>query len=487
LAIDSFQSTINNQQSTIDNQQSTIDNSMKKTWGGRFGQDTDALVEEFTASIDVDRRLYSWDILGSTAHANMLAACGVLTQEDLEAIIRGLDEIRQDIETGNFAFTVRLEDIHTHVEQRLIEKIGEPGRKLHTARSRNDQVALDFRLYLRHETDTIIRLIRELQRTCVAIAEQHRETLFPGYTHLQRAQPVLFAHHLLAYYEMLQRDRERFVECRQRINVLPLGAAALAGTSYSIDREMVARELGFERVAANSLDAVSDRDFAIEFSAFASLLMMHLSRLCEELVLWSSTEFGFIELDDAFCTGSSIMPQKKNPDVAELVRGKVGRVYGHLMALLTLMKSLPLAYNKDMQEDKEPVFDSVHTVQTSLRILAAMLRNMRVNTDRIAAVFNGGFMTATEIADYLARHDVSFRTAHEIVGALVRYCLETEKTLSALTLEEFRQFSEKFDADVLKTVLPRHAVNSKTSFGGTAAQNVLEAIQRAKEELMIDD
>jgi argininosuccinate lyase len=454
-----------------------------KTWGGRFIQNTDALVEEFTASIDVDRTLYYWDIVGSKAHARMLAACGVLTQEDIRTIIQGLDEILQEIESGKFEFTIQREDIHTHIEYRLIEKIGEPGRKLHTARSRNDQVSLDFRLYLRHETDTITALIRELQRTFVTLAEQHRETLFPGYTHLQQAQPVVFAHHLMAYYEMLRRDRERFVECRKRINVLPLGAAALAGTSYPIDREMVARELGFERIAANSLDAVSDRDFAIEFSAHASVLMMHLGRLCEELVLWSSTEFGFIELDDGFCTGSSIMPQKKNPDVAELIRGKVGRVYGHLMTLLTVMKSLPLAYNKDMQEDKEPVFDTVHTVKTSLRVLAVMLQNMHINTARIAATLDGGFLTATEIADYLARHGIPFRTAHEIVGALVRYCLDADKTLCELTLEEFGKFSEKFDADILEVVIPRHAVNSKTSFGGTATQNVLEAIQQAKKEL----
>ncbi len=458
---------------------------MTKTWGGRFTQETNALVEEFTASIDVDRTLYYWDIVGSKAHASMLAACRILTQEDTEAIIQGLDEILQEIESGSFEFTARLEDIHTHIEHRLIEKIGEPGRKLHTARSRNDQVPLDFRLYLRHETDTIITFIRELQRTFVSLAEQHHETLFPGYTHLQRAQPVLFAHHLMAYYEMLQRDQERFVEGRRRINVLPLGAAALAGTSFPIDRERVARELGFERIAANSLDAVSDRDFAIEFSAHSAILMMHLSRLCEELVLWSSTEFGFIELEDAFCTGSSIMPQKKNPDVAELVRGKVGRVYGHLMALLTVMKSLPLAYNKDMQEDKEPIFDTVKTVKTSLHILSAMLQHMRLNTVRIAATFEGGFLTATEIADYLTRNEVSFRTAHEIVGAIVRYCLDTGKTLGVLTVEEFRQFSEKFDVDILKTVVPKHAVSSKISFGGTSAQNVLEAIQRAKKELDI--
>jgi argininosuccinate lyase len=460
---------------------------MKKTWGGRFAQETNALVEAFTASIPFDQKLYAWDIMGSKAHARMLGACGILPQEDVEAIMRGLDKILQEIESGQLEFTVQLEDIHTHIEHRLIELIGEPGRKLHTARSRNDQIALDFRLYLRHETDEILRLIQQLQKTCVTLAEQHQETLFPGYTHLQRAQPIVFAHHLMAYYEMFQRDKERLAEGRQRINVSPLGAAALAGTSYPIDREMVARELGFERVAANSLDAVSDRDFAIEFSAHAAILMMHLSRLCQELLLWSSTEFGFIELDDAFCTGSSIMPQKKNPDVAELVRGKTGRVYGHLIALLTIMKSLPLTYNTDMQEDKEPVFDIVQTVKAVLQILAGMLQNMHVKIDRVAGMLDEGFMTATEIADYLARRGVPFRTAHEIAGTIVRYCLEGEKTLGDLTLEEFRRFSDKFDADVLETVMPRHAVNSKISFGGTAIPNVAAAIKAAKQELGINE
>ena len=314
---------------------------MGKTWGGRFAQETHALVEELTASIQYDRNLYEWDILASKAHARMLTDCGVLSAQELEAILQGLDDVQREIDRGELAFSNRLEDIHTHIEHRLIEKIGEPGRKLHTARSRNDQVATDFRLYVRHEVDQILTLLHQFQCTLIALAERYAETLFPGYTHLQRAQPIVLGHHFLAYYEMLKRDFERFTECRKRINILPLGAAALAGTSYPIDREMVARELGFEQVAANSLDAVSDRDFAIEFSAHASILMMHLSRLCEELVLWSSTEFGYIELSDAFCTGSSIMPQKKNPDVAELIRGKVGRVYGHLMTLLTLMKSLP--------------------------------------------------------------------------------------------------------------------------------------------------
>ncbi len=471
--------TINSRQSTILNRQST----MEKTWGGRFAQETDALVEELTASIDYDRKLYAWDILGSKAHAKMLAACGVLSQEEARAILGGLDEIRQEIESGNFEFSIHFEDIHTHVEHRLIEKIGEPGRKLHTARSRNDQVATDFRLYLRHEVDEILTLLHELQCRFVDLAEQYHRTLIPGYTHLQRAQPVLLGHHFLAYYEMLQRDKERFTECRRRINIMPLGAAALAGTSYPIDREMAARELGFEGVASNSLDAVSDRDFALEFSAHASILMMHLSRLCEELVLWSSTEFGFIELSDAFCTGSSIMPQKKNPDVAELIRGKVGRVYGHLIALLTMMKSLPLTYNRDMQEDKEPVFDTAHTLKTSLRILSVMLREIRVNSDRIDQTLDSGFMTATEIADYLVHRGVPFRTAHEIVGELVRYCLDTGKTLSALTLDEYQHISDKFDAAVLEVVVPQHAVDSKISFGGTSTQNVLHAIHQAKKHL----
>ncbi|GAK58864.1 argininosuccinate lyase [Candidatus Vecturithrix granuli] len=458
---------------------------MGKTWGGRFGQETHALVEELTASIHYDQNLYVWDILGSKAHARMLTACGVLTQPDLEAILRGLDEVQQEIEAGKLEFTNRLEDIHTHVEHRLIEKIGEPGRKLHTARSRNDQVATDFRLYLRNEVDQILALLHNFQCTLVALAEQHVDTLFPGYTHLQRAQPIVFGHHLLAYYEMLQRDSARFRECRQRINVLPLGVAALAGTSYPIDRQAVARELGFDQVAANSLDAVSDRDFAIEFSAHAAILMMHLSRLCEELILWSSIEFGFIELSDAFCTGSSIMPQKKNPDVAELIRGKTGRVYGHLMSLLTLMKSLPLTYNRDMQEDKEPVFDIAATLNISLRVFPEMLRNMKVNNVQIAQTLEGGFMTATEVADYLVRRGVSFRTAHGIVGELIRYSLGAGKTLQELSLEEYQRISEKFDEAVLDVVTPQQAVNCKTSVGGTAPHNVFRAIQAAKDQLGI--
>jgi len=456
---------------------------MEKTWGGRFVQDTNALVEELTASINFDRKLYVWDIMGSKAHANMLAACGVLREEEARAILKGLDEIQQEIESGDFEFTIRLEDIHTHIEHRLIEKIGEPGRKLHTARSRNDQVTTDFRLYLRNELDDILLLIHEFQKTVVELAEKYCDTLFPGYTHLQRAQPVLLGHHFLAYYEMLQRDKERLSECRARLNVLPLGAAALAGTSYPIDREMVAQELGFERVAANSLDAVSDRDFVLEFNAHSAILMMHLSRLCEELILWSSTEFGFIEFSDAFCTGSSIMPQKKNPDVAELIRGKTGRVYGNLITVLTVMKSLPLAYNSDMQEDKEPTFDTVYTLKMALRILPAMLREMNVNASFIAKSLEAGFMTATEVADYLVRHGVSFRTAHGIVGELVRYCLEAGKTLDMLTLEEYQQVSEHFDETVLQVVFPLEAINSKMSFGGTAIQNVINAIQKAKEDL----
>ena len=440
-------------------------------------------MDEFQASIDVDRHLYAWDILGSQAHARMLGTCGVLKQQDVDDILRGLDEVRQEIEAGEFEFSVRLEDIHTHVEQRLIEKIGDAGKRLHTGRSRNDQVALDFRLYVRHATDTVLELIRELQQALVRLADQYADVVFPGYTHLQQAQPILFAHHLLAYYEMLQRDVERFSEGRGRINVLPLGAAALAGTSYPLDREMVARELGFDRVAANSLDAVSDRDFVIEFNAHAAVVMMHLSRLCEEIIVWSSQEFGYIELSDAFCTGSSIMPQKKNPDAAELVRGKTGRVYGNLMSVLTMMKSLPLAYNKDMQEDKEPLFDSVKTLTMSLRIMAQMLGHLRPKPERINTMLDGGFMTATEIADYLARKGVPFRTAHEVVGAIVQHCLKSGTTLRNLTPSDFQQFSDVFDEDVLDVVLPRHAVNSKTSFGGTATPNVLDAIQRAKHAL----
>lgn len=456
---------------------------MEKTWGGRFAQDTNALVEELSASIGYDQKLYVWDILGSKAHARMLAACGVLTQAEMQAIQAGLDEIRDEIAAGTLEFTIRLEDIHTHVEHRLIEKIGEAGRKLHTARSRNDQVVTDVRLFLRHEIDEILELLREFQRALVELAERYASMLFPGYTHLQRAQPVLLGHHFLAYYEMLARDRERMAQCRARLNVMPLGSAALAGTSYPINREMVAKELGFDRVSANSIDGVSDRDFVIEFNANAAILMMHLSRLCEELLLWSSSEFKFIELSDAFCTGSSIMPQKKNPDVAELIRGKSGRVYGNLIAALTVMKSLPLSYNRDMQEDKEPLFDTVDTLNIALRVLPPMLREMQVNGDRVLATLEEGFMTATEVADYLVRRGVPFRTAHGIVGELVRYCLASKKTLQSLTLQEYQQISPQFDEAVLGVVSLQEAVNNKNSRGGTAYLHVLDAIRQAKEDL----
>ena len=456
---------------------------MEKTWGGRFAQDTNALVEELSASIGYDQKLYVWDILGSKAHARMLAACGVLTQAEMQAIQAGLDEIRDEIAAGTLEFTIRLEDIHTHVEHRLIEKIGEAGRKLHTARSRNDQVVTDVRLFLRHEIDQILELLREFQRALVELAERYASMLFPGYTHLQRAQPVLLGHHFLAYYEMLARDRERMAQCRARLNVMPLGSAALAGTSYPINREMVAKELGFDRVSANSIDGVSDRDFVIEFNANAAILMMHLSRLCEELLLWSSSEFKFIELSDAFCTGSSIMPQKKNPDVAELIRGKSGRVYGNLIAALTVMKSLPLSYNRDMQEDKEPLFDTVDTLNIALRVLPPMLREMQVNGDRVLATLEEGFMTATEVADYLVRRGVPFRTAHGIVGELVRYCLASKKTLQSLTLQEYQQISPQFDEAVLGVVSLQEAVNNKNSRGGTAYLHVLDAIRQAKEDL----
>ena len=459
---------------------------MEKTWGGRFAQNTHALVEELTASIDFDQTLYAWDIMGSKAHARMLSTCGVLTKEEAKAIEQGLDDIHQEIEHGDFEFTTRLEDIHTHIEHRLIEKIGEPGRKLHTARSRNDQVATDFRLYLRHEIDGILELIRKFQIAFVELAEQYSETSFPGYTHLQRAQPISLGHHFLAYYEMLQRDKARLRECRVRLNVLPLGSAALAGTSYPIDREMVARELGFDSVSPNSLDSVSDRDFVIEFSAHAAILMMHLSRLCEELILWSSTEFGFIEFSDSFCTGSSIMPQKKESGRRRTNSGgKVGRVYGNLISVLTVMKSLPLSYNRDLQEDKEPVFDTIRTLNIALRVLPAMLREMTVNTDHIASSLEEGFMTATEVADYLVRHGVPFRTAHGIVGELVRHCLDTGKTLRTLSMQDYQNIFEGFENTVLDVVTPLQAINSKKSAGGTAIINVKNAIQQAKNDLNI--
>jgi len=453
-----------------------------KPWAGRFTAPTDAFVEEFTASITFDQRLYRYDIEGSIAHARMLARQAIIAEDEAQTIITGLKEILAEIEAGQLAFKVSLEDIHMNIEARLIEKIGAVGGKLHTARSRNDQVALDVRLYLRDEITAITEFHGQLQEALLEQAEKNLHVIMPGYTHLQTAQPVLFAHHMLAYYEMLKRDGERFCDLFKRVNVLPLGAGALAGTTFPIDREYVAEQLGFAGVTRNSLDTVSDRDFAIEFCAAASILMMHLSRFSEELVLWSSADFRFVELSDAFCTGSSIMPQKKNPDVPELVRGKTGRVYGNLVSLLTLMKALPLAYNKDTQEDKEPLFDTIDTVKGSLKVFAAMVREMEVNADSMRVAAARGFSTATDVADYCVRKGIPFRNAHEIVGKTVRYCIEQGKDIPELTLEEFRQFSAAIDRDIYDYVTLEASVNARRATGGTARAAVERELARARTE-----
>jgi argininosuccinate lyase len=455
----------------------------EKLWAGRFTQPTDAFVEEFTASINFDRRMYRYDILGSVTHARMLARQGIISGDEAETIVQGLEGILAEIEAGDFEFTVAREDIHMNIEARLIERIGAVGGKLHTARSRNDQVALDVRLYLRDEIDAIAQALGTLQAALLDQAEKNLDVIMPGYTHLQTAQPVLFAHHLLAYFEMLARDTGRLHDLRSRLNHLPLGAGALAGTTFAIDREWVAEQLGFAGVTRNSLDTVSDRDFALEFCSFASILMMHLSRLSEELILWSSADFAFIELSDAFCTGSSIMPQKKNPDVPELVRGKTGRTYGNLISLLTLMKSLPLAYNKDMQEDKEPLFDTIDTVRGSLKVFAGMIAEMRVNPEQMRIAAGRGFSTATDIADYLVRKGLPFRNAHEVVGKTVRFCVENKKSIPELTLEEFRQFSADIDGDIFNYVTLEASVNARKATGGTAREAVEKEIILARQAL----
>ncbi|MFO7812114.1 MAG: argininosuccinate lyase [Pelovirga sp.] len=449
-----------------------------KLWGGRFTQPTDKFVEEFTASIEFDQRLYRYDIQGSKAHAEMLGRQGIITVDEAQQIIAGLDMILADIEAGKIEFSVALEDIHMNIEARLIERIGPVGGKLHTGRSRNDQVAVDIRLYLRDEIDTILVYLGKLEQSLVRQARNNLNVIMPGYTHLQTAQPILYSHHMLAYREMIARDISRLQDLRKRFNVLPLGAGALAGTTFPIDREWVAQQLGFDDVTRNSLDSVSDRDFAVEFCACAGILMMHLSRLSEELILWSSADFNFIELSDAFCTGSSIMPQKKNPDVPELVRGKTGRVYGNLIALLTLMKSLPLAYNKDMQEDKEPLFDTIDTVKGSLKVFADMIAEMQVKGDNMRVAAARGFSTATDVADYCVRKGMPFRQAHEVVGKTVRYCVETRKDIPELTLEEFRSFSDLIEQDIYNFVTLEASVNARKATGGTAREAVERELAR---------
>lgn len=452
----------------------------EKLWGGRFSEPTDQFVEEFTASIDFDKRLYHQDIRGSIAHARMLGKQGILPMAEIEKIVAGLQEVLARIEAGKFDFSVALEDIHMNIEARLTEKIGEAGKRLHTGRSRNDQVALDIRLYLRDEIVEISAYLDMLVDSLIYQAEANLGVIMPGYTHLQTAQPILFSHHMMAYVEMFTRDKGRMEDCLRRMNALPLGAGALAGTTFPIDREYVAELLDFPAVTRNSLDSVSDRDFALEFMGASSILMMHLSRFSEELILWSTSEFKFVELTDSFCTGSSIMPQKKNPDVPELVRGKTGRVYGNLMALLTVMKALPLAYNKDMQEDKEPLFDTIDTVKGSLKIFADMVREMRINAGNMRAAAAKGFSTATDVADYLVRQGMPFRDAHEVVGKTVAYCITNGKDLPDLTMDEWQGFSDKIGEDIFDAITLEASVNARAATGGTALERVRAEIERAK-------
>ncbi|MFO7263637.1 MAG: argininosuccinate lyase [Bacillaceae bacterium G1] len=454
-----------------------------KLWGGRFTKPTDELVEQYTASISFDQQLAEEDIQGSLAHVQMLGRCGILPEEDVRTIVRGLLTIREKIRRGEVTFTVAHEDIHMNIEALLLEEVGPVGGKLHTGRSRNDQVALDMHLWLRDKVVLLVERLLRLQEALHGKAAQHLDTIVPGYTHLQRAQPILLAHHLMAYFWMFQRDVERLMDAYKRINRSPLGAGALAGTTFPIDRQWVAEQLAFDGIYENSLDAVSDRDFIVEFLAAASLIMMHLSRLSEELVLWSSSEYQFIELDDAFCTGSSIMPQKKNPDVPELVRGKTGRVYGHLMGLLTVLKGLPLAYNKDMQEDKEGMFDTVATLDGALVLFAPLVETMKVNADRMLKAVREDFSNATDLADYLVRKGLPFRQAHEVVGKAVLYCVQRGKFLADLTLDEYRQWSPLFEADIYDVLQPERVVNARNVAGGTARPQVEAALRQAEARL----
>ena len=450
-----------------------------KAWSGRFAAAADPRMEAFTSSLAVDRRLAAYDVRGSRAHCRMLVKQKIIARAEGEKILKGLQAVERELSRGDFPFLASDEDIHMAVERRLTEKIGPVGGKLHTARSRNDQVLLDVRLFLRDEIGALGKLVARLQKRLARLAKRHRTVVLPGYTHLQRAQPVLLAHHLLAYHAMFGRDAERLAECGARVNVLPLGAGALAGTTLPIDRAYVARLLGFARVSENSLDTVADRDFVAEFLSVAAILGMHLSRLAEELVLWSSSEFGFVELPDAFATGSSMMPQKKNPDVPEIIRGKTGRLYGNLFALLTVLKGLPLTYNRDLQEDKEPLFDSVDTLRGVLSVLEPMLGVLRFRPERLAAAARGGFMLATDVADYLVEKQVPFRRAHEVVGAVVQWCVAEGRELHQLTLEEWQRFSPAFEADLLLRLTPEAAVARRTSYGGTSRENVERQLRAA--------
>lgn len=455
----------------------------EKLSSARFSESTDAFVEAFTASIQFDQRMYKQDIQGSIAHAKMLTKVGILNEQELNDIINGLNQVLTEIQAGEFNWSIKQEDIHMNIEARLTNLIGITGKKLHTGRSRNDQVATDIRLYIRDEIDNILPELKRLQTGLVELAEREADSIMPGFTHLQTAQPVTFGHHMLAWYEMITRDVERLVDCRKRVNTMPLGSAALAGTTYPIDREYTAELLGFERISQNSLDGVSDRDFAIEFTHFAATLMMHLSRFSEELVLWSSAQFQFIDLPDRFCTGSSIMPQKKNPDVPELVRGKTGRVYGHLMSLLTLMKSQPLAYNKDNQEDKEPLFDTVDTVRGSLRAFADMVPAIQVKREMTYEAAKRGFSTATDLADYLVGKGLAFRDSHEVVGLAVAHGLQTGEDLSEMSLKTLQGFCDKITDDVFEVLTLEGSVAARDHLGGTAPNQVRASVARAKAHL----
>ncbi|MEA3415995.1 MAG: argininosuccinate lyase [Thermodesulfobacteriota bacterium] len=457
----------------------------EKPWGGRFSEKTDRGVEIFTSSIDVDKRLYTYDIEGSIAHCSMLAKQSIITEEDASSIIQGLCEIKKEIERGKFQFDDGLEDIHMHIESSLLQNAGKVAQKLHTARSRNDQVALDTRMYLRDETLNIINSLAKLKKVFLVFAENHIDTILPGYTHLQRAQPVILSHHIMAYYEMFLRDSERFRDCLKRINVMPLGSAALAGTIYPIDRAYTAKLLDFPEISRNSIDSVSDRDFIIEFLSTASICMMHFSRLSEELILWSTSEFGFIELPDSFTTGSSIMPQKKNPDVPELIRGKTGIVFGNLMALLSIMKALPLAYNRDMQEDKRPLFDTVDILTACITICTAMIPKLKVNKEAMQIATCKGFLNATDMADYLVTSGMPFRQAHDCVGKAVNFAQNNNKELHELTLKELKTFSSLIKNDVFNILKTEQMINRRKSFGGTAKENVMAAIKEAKKSLNV--
>ena len=453
---------------------------MAKLWGGRFQKSTDQKVDDFNSSIRFDARMYRQDIRGSIAHAQMLGRQGIIPQEDAEQIVEGLNGILADIEAGKVAFEIDAEDIHMNIEKILIERIGEAGKRLHTGRSRNDQVALDLRMYLMDEIAEIDGMLKDTLEALLSLAEKHTETVMPGYTHLQKAQPVTFAHHLMAYFEMFRRHRGRLADCRKRMDSMPLGSGALAGTTYPLDREFVAEQLGFSGITRNSLDGVSDRDFVIELASCLSMVMMHLSRFSEELILWSSHEFAFVEMDDAYSTGSSIMPQKKNPDVAELIRGKTGRVYGHLMGLLTTMKGIPLAYNKDMQEDKEPIFDAVDTVKLCLPVFREMLLTMTVKKERMLKGAKGGFTNATDLADYLVKKGLPFREAHAVVGRMVFYAIEHEKDLDAFSMEEFAKFSDIIAEDIYDAISMETCVNGRNLPGGPAKEAVEKAIAEGK-------